>query len=81
MDLEQPLRNHFLRYSKHGITPKFGLRREPKRKPHLDANSFTYLAYFQWVRDRNSFEDMFDPWNDGELVRFIPYNTSQARVD
>ncbi|KAJ2893428.1 hypothetical protein MKZ38_008686 [Zalerion maritima] len=63
-EFAKQLRNHFVAVAKIEITPKFGLRVEPKHKKVLNPAGFTYLAYFRWVRDRTRFKIGLDRIDD-----------------
>lgn len=70
-ELEERLRDHFVAVARLEITPKFGLRVEPKAKRVLDPSGFTYLAHFRWVRDwKTSFKIGLDRLDDS-LIRDI----------
>lgn len=60
------------------ITPKFGLRVEPKRKNVLSPAGFTYLTYFRWVRDKIRFKIGLDRLDDA-LIRIILMWTGYRR--
>ncbi|KAK0624756.1 hypothetical protein B0T17DRAFT_492026, partial [Bombardia bombarda] len=70
-DLEERVRNHFFTIAKVEITPKFGLRVEPKRKDVLNPSGFTYLAHFSWVRDRTTFKIGLDRLDDSLIRSFL----------
>jgi len=70
-DLEERVRNHFFTVAKVEITPKFGLRVEPKRKDVLNPTGFTYLAHFSWVRDRTTFKIGLDRLDDSLIRSFL----------
>jgi hypothetical protein len=69
-ELDKRLRDHFVSVAKLEITPKFGLRVEPKHKEVLDPRGFTYLSHFRWVRDRTTFKIGLDRLDDA-LVRIF----------
>jgi hypothetical protein len=69
--LDKRVRDHFVAVAKCEITPKFGLRVEPKRKDTLDPRGFTYLAHFRWVRDRTNFKIGLDRLDDALIRIFL----------
>ena len=54
--LDPLLKEYIYQHINLEVTHKFALRREPKPKPSLGPDAFTYLAYFLWVRDLSSFD-------------------------
>ena len=62
--LDSRVRVHLLAVARSEITPKFGLRREPKRKNVIGPHAFIYLAYFRWVPDTTTFKIGLDRLDD-----------------
>lgn len=78
VELDKKLRNHFVAIAKLEITPKFGLRVEPKHKKVLNLAGFIYLAYFRWVRDRTRFKIGLDRIDDALARIFLMWTQPTA---
>ena len=67
---ERSLMDHLRNVAMSEITPKWGLRREPKIKPIMGPDFFIYHLYFLWVRDTSAFHIGLDRIDDACLRLF-----------
>ena len=67
---ERSLMDHLRNVARSEITPKWGLRREPKIKPTMGPDFFIYHLNFRWVRDTSAFHIGLDRIDDACLRMF-----------
>jgi hypothetical protein len=67
---ERSMMDHLRNVARSEITPKWGLRREPKIKPIMGSDFFIYYLNFLWLRDTSAFHIGLDRVGDACLRMF-----------